>query len=71
MRFINLNYKANPLFKSFKMLFQLALLSKEIRRTNPPASTKSAPCLKKIRHKYTLLLNDDGTPDDKRTLDGI
>lgn len=53
------------------MLFQLALLSKEIRRTNPPASTKSAPCLKKIRHKYTLLLNDDGTPDDKRTLDGI
>ena len=45
--------------------------SNDTRRINPPASTKSVTCFKKTRRKYAPLLSNDGTRDDKRTLDEI
>ena len=45
--------------------------SNDTRRINPPASTKSVTCFKKTRRKYAPLLTNDGTRDDKRTLDEI
>ena len=45
--------------------------SKDTRRINPPASTKSVTCFKKTRLKYPPLLSNGSTRNDKRTLDEI